>query len=281
MDDETNGVSLALLVATACGSGGDDLGGGGGSVTAISGPLEAYAATVFVVHGTGFGAAGSTAQVRFTTTGGETPFEGLTSDTTMLDVEVLSSTTAMGVTEFAGAHAFSASVELLPAGGGTLAGPGVVAFFQETYAVLLGPNDETLVGTPGPDVLDGGIGFDSLYGGAGDDQLFGGPDRDNLHGEGGNDTLDGGSQPDNFFVVPAADADTIVDFQVGVDRLVLSGVPDDLTAFALIASVSDAGGDVVVGWSGAGTLTFEGLGTGAIDDLASLVDRGVEVILRP
>jgi len=275
--------SLGVLILTACGSGGDDLGNGGagGSVTAISGPLLGRVATVFVVHGTGFGPAGSTAQVRLTATGGETPFLGSASAT--VSVDVLSTTTAMGIAPEAVPIAFSAALELLPAAGGVLGGPGVAAFYEARLAILPGPNDDHLVGTAGGDTLDGGVGNDSLFGGEGNDVLTGGTGHDKLYGEGGNDTLTGGPQPDGFYVAPGTEADTIVDYDAGVDFLVLSGAPATRASFALISSVGDAGlgGDVVVHWAAGGTLTLQGYGIGSIDTLDALVDAGIRMLLDP
>jgi Ca2+-binding RTX toxin-like protein len=66
----------------------------------------------------------------------------------------------------------------------------------------LGGND-TLSGGGGNDTLDGGAGNDTLDGGSGSDRLTGGPGRDifvlNVNG--------------------AANADTIIDFEVGIDKI--------------------------------------------------------------
>jgi Ca2+-binding RTX toxin-like protein len=72
-----------------------------------------------------------------------------------------------------------------------------------------GSGDDTLVGTPGRNMLRGGDGNDDLFGeanvdllfgGAGDDVLDGGTGPDNLQGEEGNDTLIAGAGSiDKFF----------------------------------------------------------------------------------
>jgi Ca2+-binding RTX toxin-like protein len=66
----------------------------------------------------------------------------------------------------------------------------------------LGGND-TISGLGGNDTLDGGAGNDTLDGGSGSDRLTGGPGRDifvlNVNG--------------------AANADTIIDFEVGIDKI--------------------------------------------------------------
>ena len=149
-----------VLAFAACGGG---VGGGGGggrgsAVTAFDGTLQAAFSSMFVVSGEGFGAAGSTAQVRFTATDGDTPFDGYSSATATVPVEVLSDARAIGMTPLAGSGAFSATVELLPAGGGVLEGPGVLAWSRERLATLVQPGDDTRVGTAGPETLDGGAG---------------------------------------------------------------------------------------------------------------------------
>ena len=84
----------------------------------------------------------------------------------------------------------------------------------------LGGND-IISGAGGSDRLDGGIGNDTLNGGDGDDILIGGA---------GNDSLTGGAGADVFMFGPGAGADTVVDFQVGIDRLDVSAFGGDFSA---------------------------------------------------
>lgn len=72
---------------------------------------------------------------------------------------------------------------------------------------------DILSGTSGDDVLMGLWGDDSLYGGAGDDTLFAGAGRDVLYGGGGADV---------FVLEADGQADTIYEFELGVDRIDLS-----------------------------------------------------------
>lgn len=278
-------VVCGSVLLAACGGGG---GGGfvapvGGEVTSFSGFLFARIPSAFVVEGEGFGAAGSVAQVRFTATDGDTPFETFTSPVAVVDVEVVSSTRAIGFSPVGGPSDFAATIELLRPGGVVLEAPGVLAFFAPTVTILIGPDDETLVGGVGPDVLDGGTGFDRLFGGPGNDDLFGGTSDDGLWGEADDDTLTGGSGKDGFYVAPGTDQDTITDYQAGLDRLFLEGTPDGLLAFAAFAGVTDAGpaADVTVQWSAGGTLVFQGDGDGTIDDVAELILSGVSIHLVP
>ncbi|MBD1203146.1 MAG: M10 family metallopeptidase C-terminal domain-containing protein [Rhodobacteraceae bacterium] len=107
-----------------------------------------------------------------------------------------------------------------------------------------GSGQDRLLGEAGSDVIQGAAGADIVDGGDGDDLLFGGLGRDRLSGGGGNDRLNGGLGQDVLtggagadvfiFTSPATagsgrGADTITDFQTGVDRIDLSAFD---TAFA-------------------------------------------------
>ncbi|MEM7057580.1 MAG: hypothetical protein AAF557_08325 [Pseudomonadota bacterium] len=72
---------------------------------------------------------------------------------------------------------------------------------------------ETLLGSESQDVLDGLEGADKIYGRSGDDTLIDGVGKDNLFGGDGADT---------FRLVRDGDADSIKDFDVGLDRIDLS-----------------------------------------------------------
>lgn len=59
-----------------------------------------------------------------------------------------------------------------------------------------------------------------------DDKIYGGTGNDVLYGKMGNDTLVGNGGVDIFVLESAMDADTISDFQDGVDRFGLSASLD-------------------------------------------------------
>jgi RTX calcium-binding nonapeptide repeat (4 copies)/Calpain family cysteine protease len=59
-----------------------------------------------------------------------------------------------------------------------------------------GAGNDTIVGTPGADRLDGGSGNDTITGGAGDDVLIGGYGNDTLNGGAGNDWMSGDAGDD-------------------------------------------------------------------------------------
>nr|WP_244329378.1 Calx-beta domain-containing protein [Tolypothrix sp. PCC 7910] len=95
-----------------------------------------------------------------------------------------------------------------------------------------GDGNDSLNGGAGNDSLNGGVGNDSLTGGDGNDSLTGGDGNDTLLGQAGNDVLTGGFGSDkltggtgnDWFVFTAlTDAgDTITDFEVGQDKIILT-----------------------------------------------------------
>ncbi len=91
-----------------------------------------------------------------------------------------------------------------------------------------GPGADTLFGQAGADSLEGGSGADYLSGGAGEDLLAGGPGLDTLLGEGGTD---------RFAVAPGGGTDTIADFDVATETLLVAAAfgfasPDEVLATA-------------------------------------------------
>ena len=87
---------------------------------------------------------------------------------------------------------------------------------------------DVVMGNEGRDLLMTGRGNDSLFGGSGADELRGRKDNDLLSGGDGWDILCGGAGKDTFlFVAGETGCDEIRDFQIGVDRIVLSGFAED------------------------------------------------------
>ena len=117
--------------------------------------------------------------------------------------------------------------------------------------------DNVLTGGTGNDVLIGGAGHDTLNGEAGHDKLNGGIGNDVLWGGAGNDTLTGDAGSD-VFVFKRADGaakNLITDFELGTDKIDLSGM--GYTSFADVqahlstgtggfALISDAGHDILL-----------------------------------
>ena len=125
-----------------------------------------------------------------------------------------------------------------------------------------GRSDDRLYGGGNKDMLHGGSSDDRLYGGGNKDMLHGGSGDDRLYGGSGNDVIRGGSGADILTGGAGADrfdfnaahhsnpdhADTIKDFQSGIDILDLRSIDADSTqagnqAFDFIgrAQFSDAG----------------------------------------
>ena len=77
-----------------------------------------------------------------------------------------------------------------------------------------GEDNDLLLGGAGDDVLLGNAGDDWLAGNDGDDLLFGGAGRDRLRGGDGNDI---------FVLGPGQGRDIILDFELGRDRILLTG----------------------------------------------------------
>jgi Ca2+-binding RTX toxin-like protein len=138
--------------------------------------------------------------------------------------------------------------------------------------------DDYFLGDDGQDLLRGGRGDDDLFGGAGNDKLFGqaGNDvmsgdegNDRLIGDKGNDTLEGGLGTDflsggrgsDEFVFGTTNLgrDTITQFQIGIDKIILDGITT--TNFSILAQ---AGGGSLVTVLSSGQQIF-------IDNLADTV----------
>jgi Ca2+-binding RTX toxin-like protein len=106
---------------------------------------------------------------------------------------------------------------------------------HSTVTWALGVNLENLylegtanIGGSGNDsdnILVGNSGWNSLFGGAGNDTIDGGAGDDVISGGSGHDILTGGTGADKFVfdaALTSGNSDHITDFQVGVDKIVLS-----------------------------------------------------------
>ncbi|MDB5471991.1 MAG: alkaline metalloproteinase [Caulobacter sp.] len=83
--------------------------------------------------------------------------------------------------------------------------------------------NELIQGLDGNDTLNGLAGADRLEGGAGADRLSGGDGDDVLVGGAGQDTLTGGAGADVFVLGAGDGANTIADFQDGIDHIDIGG----------------------------------------------------------
>ena len=104
--------------------------------------------------------------------------------------------------------------------------------FDDSTTIISGTNaSDNLIGGNGADQIEGLNGKDTLDGSAGNDTLLGGNGKDSLVGGAGLDILTGGNGKDVFVLEPGNGEDTITDFELGLDRLGLTGQLeyDDLT----------------------------------------------------
>ena len=110
-------------------------------------------------------------------------------------------------------------------------------------------NTPTILGTAGADNITAGLGNDSISGGTGNDTLSGGAGDDTLVGGTGNDVLTGGAGADRFVfdsTLGVSNVDTIKDFLIGTDKIVLSAkVFGKVTGS--IAGLAITAGNLVVG----------------------------------
>jgi Ca2+-binding RTX toxin-like protein len=104
-----------------------------------------------------------------------------------------------------------------------------------------GKGSDTLLGSSGDDALFAGRGADILNGDDGNDILYGGKGDDLLTGGLGIDTLIGGMGVDKFLLSTNSGTDTITDFEVGKDLLVLGNG----LSFSQLTIAQDSGATLI------------------------------------
>ncbi len=148
--------------------------------------------------------------------------------------------------------------------------------FRGFVQVRANGGNDTIIGSAGPDVLNGGDGNDSLVGGEGDDLLNGDAGNDILQGKEGDDTLNGGDDNDGLSGFTGND---VLNGERGFDRQFGGNGNDTLTGGnARDTLFGGAGDDSLAGNDGDDTLVG---GTGnndaspgdAFDGLASEIDE--------
>ncbi|HMP56918.1 MAG TPA: calcium-binding protein, partial [Novosphingobium sp.] len=155
-----------------------------------------------------------------------------------------------------------------------------------------GSGNDLLSGLGGADTIGGNDGNDTLLGGAGNDSLFGGQGDDVLVGGLGRDVLNGGPGADIFRFETLTDtrtganADVIVGFAVGEDRIDVSAIDPDAIlegdqSYAFIGSAAFSANpgkaEVRFVHSGGNTLVhFDNDGNGTID--MSIVVNGIHAL---
>ncbi len=105
--------------------------------------------------------------------------------------------------------------------------------------------NDVLRGLGGNDTLKGGRGDDHLFGDTGNDRLVGGHGNDLLVGYRGDDLLKGGRGNDLFWLDVDSGIDTILDFVVGEDRILLAqGL--DIEALEFVQGVGEFSEDTLI-----------------------------------
>lgn len=129
-----------------------------------------------------------------------------------------------------------------------------------------GPGDDVIVGLGGDDEIDGLLGNDRICGGAGHDTIFGDDGNDEIAGEAGDDAILGLAGND---VIDGGPGDDGIDGGLGDDRLTGGDGFGDLLAF--ITDTGPVTADLVAGTAtGQGSdvmSNFEAVAGSAFDDL--------------
>lgn len=149
--------------------------------------------------------------------------------------------------------------------------------------MLGGDGEDGLIGQDGADFLDGGDGADTLDGGSGNDILEGGDGNDILRGRAGEDELSGGAGRDfltggegaDQFVfrsavntAPGAARDQILDFEQGVDLIVVAGLAPGVFEFRGTGAFAPSGNPelrLVETPTGSTIVQFDIDGNGSVD----------------
>ena len=148
-----------------------------------------------------------------------------------------------------------------------------------------GTGNDVVFGGGGADTLNGDSGNDELFGGSGADNINGGSGNDIIAGGAGNDALVGGAGADRFQFFDNFGADTITDFEVGVDTIELYGGNDTLSILpgtvlagpdGIPNTADDTGLNFLVNTDG-GTILIPGsYNIAQFDGLADLIRNSVD-----
>lgn len=134
------------------------------------------------------------------------------------------------------------------------------AIYTATQKVSVNLTTGRASGAEGNDRLIGiehvttGAGNDVLWGSAAANILNGGAGKDEIRGFRGNDTLYGGAGADRFVFTDRDGADRIMDFEDGIDRVVLEGATNSFADLRVTA----AKGGALVTW-GSDSILFAGI----------------------
>jgi Ca2+-binding RTX toxin-like protein len=132
------------------------------------------------------------------------------------------------------------------------AGPDMLYGDVDDNIIEGGRGDDTIFGYAGHDILDGGRDNDILSGGPGDDLLFGRQGADEIYGGIGNDLISGGWGNDMVYGGPG---DDFVSGDQGNDDIYGEAGNDTLLGFEGNDRLyGDSGGDLLIGGEGSDTL---------------------------
>ena len=170
-------------------------------------------------------------------------------------------------------------------------------------AVAGGEGDDIINCGSGDDLINGGSGDDFINGGSGNDTMNGGSGNDTIIAGSGSNLITGGLGRDRFYLdVFAVGADTITDFQTGIDTIVLGSPTFSFTALSIgiqIAHTGTSSIDIAAITTAANTdanvyyisntassaLTFAQIeaaitaGSSATDQTTILIDNGTDTLI--
>lgn len=126
--------------------------------------------------------------------------------------------------------------------------------------ILLGDGDDIAFAAAGDDSLVGGSGRDDLYSGAGNDTVLGGDGADTIWAGGGDDLFTGGNGQDVFYFEGDSGADTITDFDLDFDRLILTNTVAGLSSMEDVQNAaSDTSDGLLIDLGGGNSLLLNDL----------------------
>ena len=147
-------------------------------------------------------------------------------------------------------------------GAGTICnGQAATIIVQESGVVTTGTDgDDVIIGTFGPDTIDGGAGHDTICGHSGDDVINGGPGNDHIQGGNSEDIVNGGAGNDVLF---GGNGDDEVNGQSGTDIV-----------------LGERGNDTLIGDPAVDTI-YPGPGNDEIIEAAPVAPPGVDAPADP
>lgn len=131
--------------------------------------------------------------------------------------------------------------------------------------VIAGGKDNDLInGNMDNDSIGGNLGDDTVQGGRGDDTVAGGAGNDHLYGGLGNDVVTGGDGVDHYYFGLATGRDTVTDFSLPNDYIVLQNT--GITSFEALRPLisSDASGNALITLSTDSTIILQGIAASSL-----------------